>query len=82
MDMVLHSADAKGLHLVFACDPSHVGPQPGLEIARDDLATLLGGEDAMLERGAISVCHYGPTSYRNSGETARPALRGGSFSPS
>ena len=55
MDVVLHSADAKGLHLVFAGDAAHVGPQTGLDFRCDYFAPLFGGKDTVEERTAIGV---------------------------
>jgi len=55
MNVVLHAADAKRLHLVFTRDAAHVGPQPWLDFREDDLVPLLGGEDTVKERAAIGV---------------------------
>ena len=55
MDVVFHATDAKRLHLVFARDAAHVGPQTRLDFSVDRFTPLLGGEDTMKERAAIGV---------------------------
>ncbi len=55
MNVVLDPADAKRFHLVLVRDAAHIGPKTRLNIRYDCLAPLLGGEDAMIERRAISV---------------------------
>jgi len=74
--MVVHASNFEGLDFKSARDSSHVGPKPSLNIQRDDLAPLLGGEDAMIERGTIGVRHT-PPSYSRFSPRAReiPSLR-------
>jgi hypothetical protein len=55
VNMVLHAADAKRFHLMFASDAAHVGPKTRLDFRDDGLAPLLCGEDTMEERAAIGV---------------------------
>jgi hypothetical protein len=55
MNMVLHSAHTKRLHLALARDAAHVGPQLWLDFSDDALAPFLGGKNAMKERTAIGV---------------------------
>jgi len=59
--MVVHASNFEGLDFKSARDASHVGPKPPLNIWRDDLAPLLGREDAMVERGTIGVRHTPPS---------------------
>lgn len=47
--VVLHAADAKRLHLMFAGDAAHVSPKARLDSWDDGLAPLLGGKDTMKE---------------------------------
>ena len=60
VNMVIHASNFESLDFKFARDSSHVGPKPSLNIRRNDLAPLLGGEDAMIERGTVGVRHTHP----------------------
>jgi hypothetical protein len=57
MSVVRHPADRKGLELIHARDPGHVGPKALFQIERDDRPAFLGGKYAMKKRAAICVGH-------------------------
>ncbi len=55
VEMILRSTNSEGFPSVFSRNASYIGPQPGLDLRRDDFASCLRGKDTMEQRATISV---------------------------
>ena len=57
MDVVFRATDWDGNHFVILANSCDVGPQPGLHLVRDRIATFFGAEDQVDVVASIRMGH-------------------------